>query len=329
VVLVFLASPTVASAHLRSGTIAVDYEASVVRPVTSAYSAQIYQSDRGLSLTLKPGHVVVLSGYLGEPVFRLDRSGLWVNSASSTAVATGLLRRSQAVDAATPRWRLQPGRRSVVWHDARTQGLPPSVNQGMWRVPLNVDGHGALLAGELRRFPRPVLWLWLGLLACLLAAGAAPLLLRRRELARAGARSFAFVAAGASFVLALAFALDAYASPGTLIVGFDAIVFLAVGLWVMLRGPENLHLAGALGVGLVSLAVGLLNGAVFLHPIVLAILPGTIVRLVVVAAIGAGLSAAALASVFYTELTGSAADIQGDLGFPRPPAGAPRRPTRP
>ena len=60
VVLAFLVGPGVASAHLRTGTIAVDYKTSVRTPVTAAYSARIYQSDHGLTLTLRPGHVVVL-----------------------------------------------------------------------------------------------------------------------------------------------------------------------------------------------------------------------------------------------------------------------------
>jgi hypothetical protein len=96
----------------------------------------------------------------------------------------------------------------------------------------------------------------------------------------------------------------------------------------MLRGPENLHLAGAIGVGLVSLAVGLLNGAVFLHPIVLAILSGTLIRLLIVAAIGAGLNAVALGSVFYAEITAQARDTERDLAFPTPAAGAPERSNR-
>jgi hypothetical protein len=57
-------------AHLRSGTVAVDYRASIDHPNTAAYSAQIYQSDHGLRLTLQPGHVVEMLGYLDEPVFR-------------------------------------------------------------------------------------------------------------------------------------------------------------------------------------------------------------------------------------------------------------------
>lgn len=86
VALVLLAIPAAAGAHLRSGTVAVDYRVSVLNPDTAAYSAQIFQSDRALSVTVKPGHVVVLLGYLGEPVFRLDAVGLGLNAASPTAV---------------------------------------------------------------------------------------------------------------------------------------------------------------------------------------------------------------------------------------------------
>ncbi len=155
VALAILASPAAASAHLRSGTVAVDYRASVSPADTSAYSAQIFQSDRALSITVKPGHAVVLVGYLGEPVFRLDTVGLWVNAASPTAIVLRLVGKSQRVLASTPRWRLARGRRSVVWPDARAQGLPPGVRQGGWRVPLIVDGHRARLTGSYSASPLP------------------------------------------------------------------------------------------------------------------------------------------------------------------------------
>jgi hypothetical protein len=302
-----LAGAPPASAHLRSGTVAVDYRASVARPVTSAYSAQIYQSDHGLSLMLRPGHTVVVLGYLGEPVIRLDGAGLSVNAASPTARAMHLVDKAHAVQAAGPRWRLQRGRASVVWHDARVQGLPAGLAEGVWRMPLVIDGRTGLLSGGLRRFPHPPLWLWLGVLACWLGVGTLPLVRRRRDLVRGWAMLLAVIAGGAATVVALALALDAYASPGTWIVGVDVIIFLAVGVGVMRRGPRNLHVAAAMWVGLVSLALGLLDGAVFLHPIVLAVLPGTPMRLLVVTAIGAGTSAAILGSTLFSEITAVAA----------------------
>jgi hypothetical protein len=235
--------------------VAVDYRATVAHPRTRAYSAQIYQSDHGLSLRLRPGHVVTVLGYLGEPVMRLDASGLSFNAASPTARAMHLVDRAHAVTASAPRWRLQRGRHSVVWHDARVQGLPPGLAQGVWRVPLVIDGRNGLLSGRLRRFPDPPLWLWLAALACWLAVAALPLLGRRRDLVRTWAIAMALVSAAAATAVALAFALDAYASPGTWIVGADVIVFLAVGLEVLRRGPRHLRVAAAIWLGFVSLAL--------------------------------------------------------------------------
>jgi hypothetical protein len=295
---VLLATPAAADAHLRSGTVAVDYQAIVSRADTSAYAAQIFQSDRALSLTVKTGHLVVLLGYLGEPVFRLDAAGLWVNADSPTAVVLRLTRKSQGALTSVPRWRLERGRNSVVWQDRRAQALAPGVGHGVWSVPLIVDRQRARLAGVLRRFPASPAWPWLGVLAVLLAAGLSPLALRRRRLA---ATTFAVAAAVASVVTLVAFMLDAYASQGTWIEGFDALVFLGVGVWVLRRGPEHWHVAAAIGLGLVALAVGLLDGAIFFHPVVLAILPATAIRVFDVVAIGAGLDALALGSLIYAE----------------------------
>ncbi len=289
-----LAAPRPADAHLRSGTVAVDYRAIVLAPQTAAYSAQIFQSDRAIGLTIKPGHMVQLIGYLGEPVFRLDRAGLWVNAASPTAVVLKLLAKSDRVLSATPRWRLQAGRKSVIWQDARAQGLPPGVSIGVWHVPVIVDGQRTELRGLLRHFPQPALWPWLAILAGLLAAGAIALVRRAgAQLARASI-AFGVAAALASMLMVVSFSLDAYASPGTWIEAFDVIAFLGVGLWILYRGPERYHVAAAIGLGVVGVAVGLLDGAVFFHPIVLAVLPATLIRVLAIVAIGAGSDAAAI-----------------------------------
>ena len=134
----------------------------------------------------------------------------------------------------------------------------------------------------------------------MLAPGLAPLALRRRG-QRPRADGFALVATAASVVLLMAFALDAYASPGTWIEGLDAIAFLGVGVWALLRGPLQWRDVGAIGLGLVGLAVALLEVPIFLHPIVLAILPATAVRVTAVLALGAGLDAVALGGLRYAE----------------------------
>ena len=65
-----------------------------------------------------------MRGYLGEPVFRLDRTGRWVNAASPTAVVVGLVKKNQRITATGTHWRLQRDRTSVAWHDSRVQRLP-------------------------------------------------------------------------------------------------------------------------------------------------------------------------------------------------------------
>jgi len=135
-----------------------------------------------------------------------------------------------------------------------------------------------------------------------LAAGARVLVGRRRDLARSRAIGCALVGAGAAVLAALAFALDAYASPGTWIVGLDAIAFLAAGVGVILRGPQTLHVAAAIWTGLVSVAVELLNVPIFLHPIVFAVLPAVIMRLLVATALGAGVSAAVVGCLLFSEI---------------------------
>jgi hypothetical protein len=315
VLLLLAAEP--AGAHLRSGTVAVDYRASVLDPDTDAYSAQIFQSDRALSLTVRPGHSVVLLGYLGEPVFRLGVAGLWVNAASPTAAALRLIRRAEDGSPSRPRWLQQRGRNSEIWADSRSQGLPPGVSRGLWSVPLIVDGHPAHLRGQLRRFPAPSLWLWLGILAFILAAGAFPIVLRHRELAGPASIWFGVIAACACGVVLVAFVLDAYASPGTWIEAVDAIAFIAVGAWALVRAPAQWHVAAAMGMGLVALAVGLLEGAIFLHPVVLAVLPATATRFADILAVGAGLLAAGLGGLLYAD-QGDVMPADSALGVPVP-----------
>ena len=289
-----LCAPAPAAAHLRSGTVAVDYKASVLNPDPSVYTAQIFQSDRALSLKIRRGHTVEVVGYLGEPVFRLAPAGLWVNAASPTAVVFKLLKKSDRVLATTPRWRLESGKTSVIWQDSRAQGLAPGVSVGTFRVPMLVDGRRTELEGVLEHFPAPALVPWVLALATLVLAGVGFVLVGGGRLVGRAAIGFGLAGALASLVVVVAFVFDAYASVGTWIEGLDLMAFLAVGLWVLLRGPQRWHMAAAIGLGLVSLGVGLIDGAVFFHPIVLAVLPASVVRVFIVLAIGAGSDAAAL-----------------------------------
>jgi hypothetical protein len=297
-----LGVPAAASAHLRTGTIAVDYRASVVAPMTSAYSARIAQADHTLTLATSRDHVVVVLGYLDEPMIRLDRDGTWINATSPTALAAGLLARAQVSAATGERWILHTRRDSVSWRDSRAQQLPTGVRQSGWAIPLIVDGHHGTLHGSLARYPPPALALWLLLLAGVLAGGVGLVRLRRLEITRAAALGCAALGGLVSAVLALGFALDGDASPGTWIEGFNEIVFVAVGVAALARGHAGVRAGAAVGLGLVSLAVGLLDSPVLLHPIVLSLLPGALTRLLVVIAAGAGLAAIGLGGLGFADL---------------------------
>jgi hypothetical protein len=295
-----LASAPQASAHLRSDTAAVDYRATISSPglqPSPPFVARVYQSDLALDLIVREGHAVVVLGYLGEPLLRIDDRGVAVNAASPTAAAAGLVKGGRRAGSAVS-WRPGSKRRAAVWHDPRLRGLPPGVSHGAWSVPLLVDGHRDRLHGQLRRLPRPAGWPWLAL-AGASAALTAVLALAPRQATRTAALVLAVVAAIASTATAAGFALDTYASPGTWILGADGLVFVAIGLAVLVAGPPHLHVVAAGGLGLIALALGLSKGQVFLHPIVLSALPGWLARLAVAVAACSGLAAAILSGVSY------------------------------
>jgi hypothetical protein len=144
------------------------------------------------------------------------------------------------------------------------------------------------------RFPRPALWPWLLLAGVFAAAVAAVALSRHRRRVATGAIGFG-VSASLTFVAAaLVFALDAYASPGTWIFGADGLIFVALGLGILIKGPPHLHVGAAVGLGLLALTFALTKAEVFFHPIVLAVVPGWAARLVVAAGVCSGVAATAL-----------------------------------
>lgn len=143
--MIALALPSTAAAHLRSGTIAVDFHARVTHTPAGPVRVGVYLSDRAVHIGVERGHGVVVYGYL--------------------AAATGLLPRG------APRagWVLRSHHLTVVWHDVRT-------SRPHWHVPIAVDGRRETIAGETTRLPRPAVWPWLVLLA---AIGAAAAVVRR------------------------------------------------------------------------------------------------------------------------------------------------------
>jgi hypothetical protein len=149
------------------------------------------------------------------------------------------------------------------------------------------------------RSPQPALWPWLLLAALFAAAFAATSFSRDRRRVASCAIAFGVLAALALVASASAFALDADASPGTWIFGADGLVFVALGLGILIKGPRHLHVGAAVGLGLLALTFALTKAEVFFHPVVLAVVPGWAARLAVAAAVCSGVAAAALGGVSY------------------------------
>jgi hypothetical protein len=234
---------------------------------------------------------LVVEGYVGEPLLRIDAAGVAVNVASTTAAGAGLLKKNEHVSGPGPEWRLRSTRRDVVWHDARAQGLPAGVARGSWSVPLTVDGTRARLVGEIWRVRRPSPLPWIALAVVFVLATSLLAFARRRLPLRQAAVALALLAAASEIVTDAGFALDRYASPGSWVAGGDEAVFTAVGLWFLLRGTRQAQGPAAAGLGLLALFVGASKGAVFAHGVVLSALPATGARAAVALTLGAGLAA--------------------------------------
>ena len=298
---VMLVVPSTAAAHLRSGTVAVDYRATVTSP-QGVLAAGIYQSDLALHVSVRRGHKVMLLGYLGEPFLRIDAAGVAVNAASPTAATSGLLHAGERTTGEAD-W-LRRGSASVVWHDARVRQLAPGAQRGEWSVPILVDGRRETITGEVWRVPPPTLWRWLVVVMVLtalavgLAVRATPAQLQTLCVA------FGVCSAAGAIVAAAGFALSTYASPGTWIAGVDELLFALAGGGVLAWGPRAARAAAGAGLGLLGLAVGLSRGAIFLHGIVLSVLPGTASRVAVLLAVATGAAAAVAGGLHYARLEG-------------------------
>lgn len=288
--------------------VAVDYRvhlATLSPALGAALAAGIYQSDRAVRLDVRDGHSITVLGYLGEPFLRLDPRGLAVNAASPTAASAKLISATEHVGGAVT-WRERPGRRSVVWHDARTRGAPHGNAATSWVIPLVVDGRQASLSGSTDRVGRPAVWPWL--VACGLVGGvvlAATAADRRRSgLLRELARAAALVAVAAMTTSAIGFAAARYASGFTWFVAGDELVLATLGLAILVRGGELARDGAAAGLGLLAIFGAGLGGAALFHGVVLSALPAPAAR----AAVALGLAAGAVAAVAGTTSLFAAAE---------------------
>jgi hypothetical protein len=301
--------PSNASAHGRSGIIAVDYQTSVVpfpAPLRPEIAAKIYKSDRAVRLTVAPGHTAIILGYLREPFARLTLGGVEVNASAPTAGAAGL---TSSLPLRAVGWQRLSSGRSVTWHDNRVRALPAGIDRAHWRIPLFLGGQAIWLQGDIWRVPAPAWWPWLltGVPFVLLLL---LVFFRRRSVVPLAAAAFG-IAAGVGLVTSAAgFAFDPYSLSGKWDEVGAELAFVLVGVAVIARGsPKTRGMAGG-ALGLLGIWVALVNYPVLLHPIVLSVFPATVARALVVLTVWSAAAAVALGLVVYVDRAQQATELE-------------------
>jgi len=283
VALVVLALPPAASAHVKTGRVAVNDRADVLRGPRGV-AVRIYESDLALRLRAEGARHVVVLGYVGEPFIRIGPTGVVVSKTSPTAGGA----------------RAVVHGRSVVWHDARVRGLAAGVMRRRWTIPLIVDGHRTRLEGRLWRVDAPPAWPWVVLGVPFLVVAGWLLAVRPKHWLRVAAAAFGLVAAVGMVVTGIGFALNGSASEGKWLEAGNELAFALVGVLFVLRGkPDTRSIAGG-ALGLLGLAVGLSDLAVLRHGVVLSALPADLVRTIVALTIAAGAVATCTGLVIFT-----------------------------
>jgi hypothetical protein len=281
--LVALAVPPTASAHVRTGRVAVDDRADVLR-TPPGVTARVYEGDLAVQLSAGDARRVTVLGYRGEPFIRIGSTGTTVQRGSLTAAGT----------------RITVHGRSAIWHDSRVRALAPDVERRRWTIPLIVDGQRTRLEGEVWRVDAPPVWPWVALSIPFLLVSALLLVRRPIRWVRAAAIAFGLVSAVALVVTGAGFALDAAASEGKWLEAANEFVFALVGVLFVLRGkPDTRAIAGG-ALGLLGLAVGLSQLPVFKHGVVLSVLPSGLARALIALTIAAGAAATVMGLVIFT-----------------------------
>jgi hypothetical protein len=290
--------PDVASAHVgRTLPVATDFVATVTA-AASGVTAKVVDGDQTLWLRAPASTVLLVPGTLGEPLFRFDRRGVWLNLRSPTAQANGIDRldlRPSASPRARPLWHRVAGGHAYAWHEHRLHALEPLAKGrrtagvvGHWAVPVVVDGRRRSLQGVLEYRPPGPSWLRIGLAVLLAAAGAA-----------AAVRSAAVVA-GLAFVAtasvwAIRLGRELYGRPDVPAVGYVEIAITCIVGAALLYGlvsrDPGTRIVAAFLAGFGALYEGLTMLPVLTHATALNVLPTAVARVAEVLILGAGVGA--------------------------------------
>lgn len=295
---------------------------SVDVPIT----VEVVGGDGFLDLTVEEGHTVDIPGYTGEPWLRIDAQGKVEENQASSATYLNQSRFGSSentdipdwvtIENATknPQWKTVGHGGNYVWHDHRIHYMTPQIDptlvphtnrvmisdrdDGLWYVPLTVDGTDFEVLGELLEFSAPSPLPQWGLAALLFVLlGGAGLILH-------GAASR--IAAGALVVvggLALWAGFSELAVVPTLAGGNPIWVALPIVCVVLGIGALVLRSGAARAIAVLAAAAALGVWAVLRVPafdkaVPLGTLDPTFTRLIIAAALGtaAGSIVAAIAS---------------------------------
>jgi hypothetical protein len=285
---VALALPSIAAAHGRAMTVALDYRLQLDPGVArlSAIRVSILDGDRALHLSVRGNARVLVLGELGEPMLRLD-GGVWVNRSSPTAQANRLVRRPGKG------WKRVSGGRSYSWHENRL--VPPPFEAGRygrvarWSVPLVVNGRRVSISGSFLRVPRPAFWPWAAGIAVAIglavaALGTQPGLRRATTVAAGVLAGLAGLTAETGFSLR-----DAPSGNLAWIISVAVFALAAIAAWslAVTRGAQRAYLAGTIGGGVAVFCLFWVG--VFFHGAVISALSAQLARLVCSVAFAAGL----------------------------------------
>lgn len=162
-----------------------NYRSTVLRitPPNDAISVRVVGGDGFVDLKAKPGHTVEIPGYTGEPWLRIDADGTVRENQASSATYLNETRFGTAgnidiPDWVTikgakdhPRWKTVARSGHYTWHDHRIHYMNPSIapetvpgtnrvlisdrDDGLWYIPVTIDGVPTQILGELRVFEAP------------------------------------------------------------------------------------------------------------------------------------------------------------------------------
>jgi hypothetical protein len=164
IVLVALAGSVVAGPAAGAVTPRPTDDRSTVVAVTpgGAATATVIGGDSLVSMTVAPGHEVVVHGYAGEPYLRVTATGTVEVNRNSPAVS---LNRTRDADLSAPGaapadavdWQPYQAGRTAVWHDHRIHAGTGATVTGTvpWDIPITVDGVDGTITGHLERLPSP------------------------------------------------------------------------------------------------------------------------------------------------------------------------------